>query len=152
MGFLAVVAGPPQVSLSREKLVFRQEPQTLSCHSTKYYPLDVQVCKAHLSGDLAALPHWPSSPLQMEWLLLLPSDTEPTVSQDQGSLSSHRQHFDGSYSLSSHLTVPSTATPGAKIICRVSHRALDAPLSVSLLVESPQTSMFPAFAALTAQC
>uniref|UniRef100_H3CRH5 TAP binding protein like n=1 Tax=Tetraodon nigroviridis TaxID=99883 RepID=H3CRH5_TETNG len=111
---------PPQVLLSQEKLVWKEEPQTLSCHSAKYYPLDVQ----------------------MEWLLLPPSDTEPTVSKDQGSLSSHRQHADGSYSLASHLAVPSTVAPGTQIICRVSHRALEAPLSVSLLVEKPQASSY----------
>lgn len=76
--------------------------------------------------------------LQMEWSFLSPSDTEPTVFPDQGSLSSHRQHGDGTYSLSSHLTVPSSVSPGTKITCRVSHLALDAPLSVSLVVESPQ--------------
>lgn len=111
---------PPQVSLSQEKLVFKKESQTLSCHSAKYYPLDVK----------------------MEWLLLFPSDTEPTVSKDQGSLSSHRQHGDSSFSVSSHFAVPSTAVPGTKVTCRVSHRALDAPLSVSLLVESPQPSSY----------
>lgn len=45
MFFPAVAAEPPQVSLSQEKLVFKEESQTLSCHSAKYYPLDVQVCK-----------------------------------------------------------------------------------------------------------
>lgn len=76
--------------------------------------------------------------LQMEWSYLSPTDTEPTVFPDQGSLSGHRQHGDGTYSLSSHLTVPSSIVPGTKIICTVSHLALDTPLSVSVLVESPQ--------------
>lgn len=75
---------------------------------------------------------------QMEWSFLSPTDTEPTVFQDQGSLSSHRQHGDGTYSQSSHLTVPSSVSPGTKITCTVSHLALDAPISVSLVVESPQ--------------
>uniref|UniRef100_A0A8C8BTX5 TAP binding protein like n=1 Tax=Oncorhynchus tshawytscha TaxID=74940 RepID=A0A8C8BTX5_ONCTS len=35
---------PPHVSLSEEKLVFRDElPQKLSCHCKNYYPLDVQM-------------------------------------------------------------------------------------------------------------
>lgn len=56
MWFLAVAAEPPQVSLSPEKLVLKQEPQTLSCHSAKYYPLDVQVGKPDVSAHLAAAP------------------------------------------------------------------------------------------------
>ncbi|KAK9513984.1 hypothetical protein VZT92_027476 [Zoarces viviparus] len=112
---------PPHVSLSEEKLVLKTEsPQTLSCHCANYYPLDAQ----------------------MEWLSLSPADTEPTVLPDQGSLSSHRQHGDGTYSLSSHLSVPSTVSPGTEITCRVSHPALDAPLSVSLVVESPEQGSY----------
>lgn len=115
------VTQPPQVSLSKQRLVLdTQSPQTLSCYSAKYYPLDAQ----------------------MEWLSLSPTDTEPTVLADQGSLSSHRQHGDGTYSLSSHLTVPSSFSPGTKIICKVSHPALDAPLTVSLVVESPQPGSY----------
>ncbi|XP_070691528.1 tapasin-related protein [Pempheris klunzingeri] len=110
---------PPHVSLSEEKLVLKT-PQTLSCHCAEYYPLDVQ----------------------MEWLFLSPTDTEPTVFPDQGALSSHRHYGDGTYSLSSHLTVPSTVSPGTKIICRVSHMALSAPLSVSVVVESPQPDSY----------
>ncbi|KAE8288959.1 Tapasin [Larimichthys crocea] len=83
------VIQPPEVSLSEEKLVLKaNSPQTLSCHCAKYYPLDSQ----------------------MEWSFLSPTDTEPTVFQDQGSLSSHRQHGDGTYSQSSHLTVPSSVS------------------------------------------
>lgn len=77
----------------------------------------------------------------MEWLSLSPTDTEPTLLPNQGSLSSHRQHGDGTYSLSSQLTVPSSVSPGTKIICSVSHVALDTPLSVSLVVESPEPGM-----------
>ncbi|KAF1388089.1 hypothetical protein PFLUV_G00086620 [Perca fluviatilis] len=115
------VIQPPHVSLSEERLILKSEsPQTLSCHCTKYYPLDAQI----------------------EWLSLSPTDTEPTVLPDQGSLSSHRQHGDGTYSLSSHLTVHSTVSPGTKITCRVSHPALDTPLSVSLVVESPEPGSY----------
>ncbi|CAK6966223.1 tapasin-related protein [Scomber scombrus] len=114
------VIQPPQVTLSEEKLVLETSPQTLSCHCSKYYPLDSQ----------------------MEWLSLSPTDTEPIVLKDQVSLSSHRQHGDGSYSLSSHLTVPSDISPGTKIICKVSHPALDAPLSVSVLAESPEPASY----------
>ncbi|XP_036930898.1 tapasin-related protein [Acanthopagrus latus] len=112
---------PPHVLLSEEKLVLKSSSrQTLSCHCTKYYPLDAQ----------------------MEWLSLSPTDTEPTLLPNQGSLSSHRQHGDGTYSLSSQLTVPSSVSPGTKIICSVSHVALDTPLSVSLVVESPEPDSY----------
>lgn len=115
------VIQPPQVSLSEEKLVLKtNSPQTLSCHSSKYYPLDAQ----------------------MEWFFLAPTDTEPTVFPHQGSLSSHRQHGDGTFSLSSHLTVPPSITPGTKIICVVSHPALDTHVSVSVVVESPEPDSY----------
>lgn len=115
------VIQPPHVSLSQEKLTLKaNSPQSLSCHCNQYYPLDVQ----------------------MEWLSLSPSDTEPTVFSEQSALSSHRQHGDGTYSLSSRITVPSSVSPGTKIICSVSHQALDAPLSVSLVVESPQEDSY----------
>ncbi|XP_058504662.1 tapasin-related protein isoform X1 [Solea solea] len=112
---------PPSVSLSEEKLVLKTEsPQTLSCHCSKYYPLDAQ----------------------MEWFYLSPTATEHVVFPNQGSLSSHRQHADGTFSLSSHLAVPPTVSPGTKIICMVSHPALDTPLSVSVLVQSPQPDSY----------
>ncbi|XP_071372605.1 tapasin-related protein [Centroberyx affinis] len=115
------VTQPPRVSLSEEKLFFKPEvPQTLSCHCSNYYPLDAQ----------------------MEWFSLSPTDTEPTVLPEQGSLSSHRQHGDGTFSLSSHLTVPSSVSPGNTITCRVSHSALATPLSVSLVVEKPEPDSY----------
>ncbi|XP_039973516.1 tapasin-related protein isoform X4 [Xiphias gladius] len=117
----AKVVEPPHVSLSKEKLVLKSETrQTLSCHCNNYYPLDVQ----------------------MEWLSLSLTDTEPAVFPDQGSLSSHRHHGDGTFSLSSHFTVPPSVSPGTKITCRVSHTALDAPLSVSVVVESPEPDSY----------
>uniref|UniRef100_A0A3P8X033 TAP binding protein like n=1 Tax=Cynoglossus semilaevis TaxID=244447 RepID=A0A3P8X033_CYNSE len=115
------VQQPPQVSISEEKLVLRTaSPQVLRCHCSKYYPLSAQ----------------------MEWFSLSPTDTEPVVFPDQGSLSSHRQHNDGTFSLSSHLVVPSTLTPGTKIICRVSHPALDAPVSVRTEVEGSEPDSY----------
>ncbi|XP_029959020.1 tapasin-related protein [Salarias fasciatus] len=110
---------PPQVSLSKDKLVVKSA-QTLSCHSNKYYPLDSQ----------------------MEWFFLSPSDTEPQPFAERASLSSHRQHFDGTYSLSSHITVPPTISPGTKITCRVTHAALDSPLHVHVMVESPEPESY----------
>lgn len=78
----------------------------------------------------------------MEWLSLSPTETELTVLPDQGSLTSHGQHGDGTYSLTSHLTIPSSITPGTTITCRVSHVGLDSPLSVSVLVEHPEPGVY----------
>ncbi|KAM9851885.1 tapasin-related protein [Aulostomus maculatus] len=111
---------PPSVTMSDEMLWKENSHQTLGCHCNKYYPLDAE----------------------MEWSSLSPADTEPTVLANQGSLSSHRQHGDGTYSLSSHLTLPSSIPPGTEIICKVSHPALDAPLSVSLVVKSPESDSY----------
>lgn len=78
---------------------------------------------------------------QVEWTFLLPSDSKPTVFPDQGSLSSHRQHGDGTYSVSSHLTVPTNLPPGTKITCTASHIALESPQSVSLQLETPEQGL-----------
>ncbi|XP_023820231.1 tapasin-related protein isoform X1 [Oryzias latipes] len=110
---------PPHISLSEEKLMLKT-PQTLKCFSRNYYPLDAQ----------------------MEWLFVSPTATEPELFKDQGSLTSHRQHSDGTFSLSSHLVVPPAVPPGTKIICRVSHVGLDAPLDVSVLVETPKIDSY----------
>ncbi|XP_049587649.1 tapasin-related protein isoform X2 [Syngnathus scovelli] len=108
----------PSVSLSEEeKLVLKgNTAQTLSCHCRKYYPLEAKV----------------------EWLSHSPTDEEPAILADQGSMSSHQKHSDGTYSLSSRLVVPTDVAPGTRITCRVSHVALDASLSVSVLVEHPE--------------
>ncbi|XP_034553191.1 tapasin-related protein [Notolabrus celidotus] len=113
------VIQPPHVSLSEEK-IYSKTTTKLSCHCAKYHPLDAQI----------------------EWLSHSPTDTEPSPFLDQGSLSSHRQHSDGTYSMSSHLSVPSDISPGTKIICRVSHPALEAHVSVSVEVESPQPDSY----------
>lgn len=113
------ISQPPQVSLSEEKKA-SSSPQTLSCHCSKYYPLDVQ----------------------MEWFSLPPTASEPEPLTNQGSLTSHRQHGDGTFSLSSHLSVPPTVPPGTKITCRVSHPALDAPLDVTMEVKSPEPGCY----------
>ncbi|KAM6910260.1 tapasin-related protein [Xenentodon cancila] len=112
---------PPDVSLSTEKLVLeKNSAQTLSCHSSKYYPLDAQ----------------------MEWFSLSATDAEPELLKDQGSLTSHRQHGDRTFSLASHLSVSSSMSAGTKIICRVSHPALETPIDVSVVVESPEPDSY----------
>ncbi|KAA0702989.1 hypothetical protein E1301_Tti010903 [Triplophysa tibetana] len=108
----------PLVTLSEEKLTFQdKEPKKLSCECHRYYPLDVQV----------------------EWLSQRPSDEEPISFSEESSLSSHRQHSDGTYSLSSHLTLrPNEHPPETVVTCRVSHTALDTPTEVALTVGKPE--------------
>lgn len=109
----------PEVSLSDYKLVLKSDT-TLSCHSSKYYPLDAQI----------------------EWYSRGPEDTDRVVFSGKASLSSHRRHGDGTFSVSSHLTVPPTVPPGTEIICVVSHPALHAPLSETATVKSPEPDCY----------
>ncbi|KAJ8392900.1 hypothetical protein AAFF_G00071040 [Aldrovandia affinis] len=112
------VTQPPLVSLSVDKVIFQNKlPQKVSCHCERYYPLDVQV----------------------EWMSLPPSEKEPISLTQNSSLSSHRQYSDGTFSLSSFLTLhPSALPPGTTVTCLVSHRSLDMPVSISLEVSAPE--------------
>lgn len=109
----------PEVSLSDNKLVLKSDT-TLTCHSSKYYPLDAQI----------------------EWYSRGPEDTERVVFSGKTSLSSHRRHGDGTFSLSSHLIVPQTVAPGTEITCEVSHPALDIPLSETATVKNPEPDSY----------
>ncbi|KTG32024.1 hypothetical protein cypCar_00010678 [Cyprinus carpio] len=112
------ITQPPRITLSEEKLTFQDTtPQKLSCHCHRYYPLDVQV----------------------EWFSQAPSEEEPVSLSKESSLSSHRQHSDGTYSLSSHLTLqPDKNPPGTIITCRVSHPTLETPSDATLTVDKPE--------------
>ncbi|KAK7147783.1 hypothetical protein R3I94_010343 [Phoxinus phoxinus] len=112
------ITQPPDVTLSEEKLIFQDStPQKLSCHCQRYYPLDVQV----------------------EWFSQAPSAEEPVSLTKESSLSSHRQHSDGTYSLSSYLTLrPDEHPAGTVVTCRVSHFALETPRDVSLTAEKTE--------------
>uniref|UniRef100_A0A673HH66 Tapasin-related protein-like n=1 Tax=Sinocyclocheilus rhinocerous TaxID=307959 RepID=A0A673HH66_9TELE len=112
------ITQPPRITLSEEKLTFQDTtPQKLSCHCHRYYPLDVQV----------------------EWFSQASSEEEPVSLSKESSLSSHRQHSDGTYSLSSHLTLrPDKNPPGTVITCRVSHPALETPSVAALTVDKPE--------------
>lgn len=109
----------PEVSLSEHRLMLKSDT-TLICHSSKYYPLDAEI----------------------EWFSRGPDDTELVVFSGKSSLSSHRRHGDGTFSVSSHLTVPHTVVPGTEITCVVSHPALYAPLSETATVTSPKPESY----------
>ncbi|XP_062393610.1 tapasin-related protein-like [Sardina pilchardus] len=108
------ITQPPTVSLSEEMVVYQDEPaQKLSCHCKSYYPLDVQV----------------------EWLSLSSSEAEPIEITDGASLSSHRQHSDGTYSITAHLMLCLSAhPPGTSVTCRVTHQAQSAEVNVCTIV------------------
>lgn len=109
----------PEVSLSQHRLVLESDT-TLICHSSKYYPLDSQI----------------------EWFSRGPDDKELVVFSGKASLSSHRRHGDGTFSVSSQLTVPHTVAPGTEITCVVSHPALHTPLSETATVKSPEPESY----------
>ncbi|XP_028325598.1 tapasin-related protein [Gouania willdenowi] len=109
----------PYISLSEDKLVL-ESPHTLICHCSKFYPLDAQ----------------------MEWFTLSPTDTEPKPFPQEGSLSGHRQHGDGTFSQSSQITVQPTLAPGTKVTCRVTHEAFDSPVHVSATVQRPDSDSY----------
>ncbi|KAB5586826.1 hypothetical protein PHYPO_G00005970 [Pangasianodon hypophthalmus] len=113
---------PPRVFFSENKITFQDDsPQRLTCHCERYYPLDVQV----------------------EWFSQLPSETKSISRTEGASLSSHRQHSDGTFSLSSFLIVrPSEHPPGTVFTCRVSHVALQTPSEVILTVHTPEPGPF----------
>ncbi|XP_012697436.1 tapasin-related protein [Clupea harengus] len=113
------ITQPPKVSLSEEKVIYQEEPaQKLSCHCNSYYPLDVEV----------------------EWLSISSSEAEPTSITEETSLSSHRQHADGTFSVTAYLLLLlSTHPPGTNITCRVTHQALGSAVDVSTRVLAPET-------------
>lgn len=79
--------------------------------------------------------------LQVEWFSQAPSEEEPVSLSKESSLSSHRQHSDGTYSLSSHLHLrPDKNPPGTVITCRVSHPALETLSDATLTVGKPDPS------------
>ena len=74
----------------------------------------------------------------MEWFSVSPDDGERTELSGEMSLSSHRQHGDGTVSLSSHLSLRHRSfPPGTILTCIVSHPAQGAPVSTSLVVLPP---------------
>nr|XP_055067776.1 tapasin-related protein isoform X1 [Misgurnus anguillicaudatus] len=115
------ITQPPHVTLSEEKLTFQDNsPKKLGCECQRYYPLDVTV----------------------EWLSQRPSDEEPVSFSKESSLSSHRQHSDGTYSLSSYLTLrPDEHPPDTVVTCRVFHSTSDIPTEVTLTVGKPEPEM-----------
>ncbi|XP_015193320.2 tapasin-related protein isoform X2 [Lepisosteus oculatus] len=110
----------PSVTLTPNQLVFQDDtPQRVICHCDHYYPLDVQV----------------------EWFSLSPSASEPVPISNGVYFSSHRQHSDGTYSLSAYISVsPSEDLTGATFSCIVSHHSLSEPITASITISAPEES------------
>ncbi|NXI48708.1 TPSNR protein, partial [Chloroceryle aenea] len=104
------VAEPPRVHVIPEVVSLdRDVTTTLTCSVAGYYPLDVSV----------------------RWTQKIPED-DVEVPLSNAHFSSHRQSQDGTYSITSYLSISSaTARAPATYSCHVSHVALAEPISVS---------------------
>ncbi|NXD78633.1 TPSNR protein, partial [Halcyon senegalensis] len=104
------VAEPPRVHVIPAVVSFdRDVTTTLTCNIAGYYPLDVSV----------------------SWTQKIPED-DVEVPLSNAHFSSHRQSQDGTYSITSYLSISSaTARAPATYSCHVSHVALAEPISVS---------------------
>ncbi|NXL46489.1 TPSNR protein, partial [Podilymbus podiceps] len=111
------VAEPPRVRVIPAVVSFERDvTTTLTCSIAGYYPLDVSV----------------------SWTQKTPEDgTEIPLSNAH--FSSHRQSHDGTYSITSYLSISSaTAQAPATYSCHVSHVALAKPISVSAHLKAPE--------------
>ncbi|NXG74829.1 TPSNR protein, partial [Baryphthengus martii] len=104
------VAEPPRVHVIPAVMSFeRDETTTLTCNIAGYYPLDVSV----------------------SWTQKVPED-DVEIPLSNAHFSSHRQSRDGTYSITSYLSISSvTARAPTTYSCHVSHVALAEPISVS---------------------
>ncbi|XP_051478417.1 tapasin-related protein isoform X2 [Apus apus] len=111
------VAEPPRVHVIPAVVTFeRGVTTTLTCNVAGYYPLDVSV----------------------SWTQKTPKG-EVEISLSNTRFSSHRQSRDGTYSISSYLSISSaTVQAPATYSCHVSHMALAEPISVSARLKAPE--------------
>ncbi|NXX53575.1 TPSNR protein, partial [Scopus umbretta] len=108
---------PPRVRVIPTVVSFEGDVMTtLTCKIAGYYPLDVSV----------------------SWTQKTPEDNEE-IPLSNTRFSSHRQSQDGTYSITSYLTISSaTAQAPATYTCHVSHVALEEPISVSAHLKAPE--------------
>ncbi|NWH45436.1 TPSNR protein, partial [Fregata magnificens] len=111
------VAEPPRVRVVPAVVSFeRGVTTTLTCNIAGYYPLDVSV----------------------SWTQKTPED-DAEIPLSDAHFSSHRQSRDGTYSITSYLSISSaTARAPATYSCHVSHVALAEPISVSAHLKAPE--------------
>ncbi|KFQ90922.1 Tapasin-related protein, partial [Nipponia nippon] len=111
------VAEPPRVRVIPAVVSFERDvTTTLTCTVAGYYPLDVSV----------------------SWTQKTPEDNAE-IPLSNARFSSHRQSQDGTYSITSYLSISSaTAQAPATYSCHVSHVALAEPISVSSHLKAPE--------------
>ncbi|KFW61599.1 Tapasin-related protein, partial [Pygoscelis adeliae] len=111
------VAEPPRVHVIPAVVSFERDvTTTLTCSIAGYYPLDVSV----------------------SWTQKTPED-DAEIPLSNARFSSHRQSQDGTYSITSYLSISSaTAQAPASHSCHVSHVALAEPISVSAHLKAPE--------------
>ncbi|XP_009705891.1 PREDICTED: tapasin-related protein-like, partial [Cariama cristata] len=111
------VAEPPRVRVIPAVVSFERDVMTtLTCNIAGYYPLDVSV----------------------SWTQKTPED-DTEIPLSNAHFSSHRQSRDGTYSITSYLSISSaTARAPATYSCHVSHVALEEPISVSTHLKVPE--------------
>ncbi|NXC76022.1 TPSNR protein, partial [Anhinga anhinga] len=111
------VAEPPRVRVVPAVVSLeRGVTTTLTCNIAGYYPLDVSV----------------------SWTQKTPED-DVEIPLSNARFSSHRQSQDGTYSITSYLSINSaTAQAPATYSCHVSHVALAEPISMSAHLKAPE--------------
>ncbi|NXI91105.1 TPSNR protein, partial [Psophia crepitans] len=111
------VAEPPRVHVIPAVVTFERDvTTTLMCNIAGYYPLDVSV----------------------SWTQKTPED-DVEIPLSNAHFSSHRRSQNGTYSITSYLTISSaTARAPATYSCHVSHVALAEPISVSAHLKAPE--------------
>ncbi|XP_052650054.1 LOW QUALITY PROTEIN: tapasin-related protein [Harpia harpyja] len=111
------VAEPPRVRVIPAVVSFKRDvTTTLTCSIAGYYPLDVSV----------------------SWTQKTPED-EVEIPLTNAHFSSHLQSRDGTYSITSYLSISSAAVRApATYSCHVSHVALAEPISVSAHLRAPE--------------
>ncbi|NXP74336.1 TPSNR protein, partial [Ramphastos sulfuratus] len=111
------VAEPPRVHVIPAVASFDSDVTiTLTCIIAGYYPLDVSV----------------------RWTQKTAEDDHVEIPLSNTRFSSHRLNQDGTYSITSYLSISSdTAQAPATYTCHVSHMALAEPISVSSHLKAP---------------
>ncbi|XP_010082988.1 PREDICTED: tapasin-related protein, partial [Pterocles gutturalis] len=112
-----LVAEPPRVRVIPSVVSLERDmTTTLTCNIAGYYPLDVSV----------------------SWTQKIAKD-DAEIPLSNARFSSHRQSRDGTYSITSYLSISSaTARAPATYSCHVSHVALAEPISVSAHLKAPE--------------